>query len=47
MLQNKNHTYVIQEYMTDLFLFNKRKFDIRTYILVTSLAGVLKAYWYQ
>lgn len=47
ILQNKKHTYVVQQYLTDLFLYNKRKFDIRTYCLVTRLGGVLKAYWYQ
>ena len=28
-------------------LFNKRKFDIRCYLLVTSVNGNLKAYWYR
>ncbi len=47
MLQSKTHTYVIQRYLTDLFLYNRRKFDIRTYCLITRMNGVLKAYWYQ
>ena len=29
------------------FLYNKRKFDIRCYVLVTSLNGNLRCYWYQ
>ena len=29
------------------FLYHKRKFDIRTYILVTSVNGYQKGYWYQ
>jgi len=28
-------------------LFNKRKFDIRCYLLVTSVNKRIKAYWYQ
>jgi hypothetical protein len=28
-------------------LFNKRKFDIRCYILITSVRGNLRAYWYK
>lgn len=29
------------------FLYNKRKFDIRCYILITSVNSILKAYWYE
>lgn len=29
------------------FLYNKRKFDIRCYVLVTSVNSILKAYWYE
>ena len=29
------------------FLYHKRKFDIRSYILVTSVNGYQKGYWYQ
>jgi hypothetical protein len=28
-------------------LYNKRKFDIRCYILVTSINSILKTYWYE
>jgi hypothetical protein len=28
-------------------LFNKRKFDIRCYILMTSVNGRIKAYWFK
>lgn len=27
--------------------FQKRKFDIRTYLLMVSIGGVLKFYWYS
>jgi len=29
------------------FLYNGRKFDIRHYLLITSVQGNLKAYWYR
>ena len=38
---------IIQKYMEEPFLFNKRKFDIRCFILVTTVNGVLKGYWYE
>ena len=28
-------------------LYDKRKFDIRCYLLMTSVNGLLKAYWYS
>jgi tubulin polyglutamylase TTLL1/tubulin monoglycylase TTLL3/8 len=33
--------------MSDLLLYQRRKFDIRTYILMTQVNGILKAYWYE
>lgn len=38
---------IIQKYMESPFLYNKRKFDIRCYILMTTVNGVLKGYWYE
>jgi len=29
------------------FLYQKRKFDIRCYILITCVNGIQKGYWYQ
>ncbi|EGR34749.1 tubulin-tyrosine ligase family protein, putative [Ichthyophthirius multifiliis] len=51
--QNKYHengrkkTYLIQKYIEKPFLFNKRKFDIRCYLLITTYNGLIKGYWYQ
>lgn len=36
----------MQEYI-DPLLYKNRKFDIRSYALVTSFGGQLKAYWYK
>ena len=29
------------------FLYNKRKFDIRCYILISCINGIFRGYWYQ
>lgn len=42
----RQRSYIIQKYLMP-FLYNKRKFDIRTYVLFTSLNGIYKAYWYE
>jgi tubulin---tyrosine ligase len=28
-------------------LYNKRKFDIRCFSLITCIGGIVKGYWYQ
>lgn len=40
-------TYIIQSYINKPFLYNGRKFDIRHYMMLTSVNGVIKAYWYK
>jgi hypothetical protein len=42
----KNHTFIIQKYIKNNFMFQKRKFDIRTYLLMVTLGGIKKFYWY-
>ena len=44
---NEIRTYIIQKYIEKPFLVHKRKFDFRCYALVTSLNGVLQAYFYS
>ncbi len=38
----KQKTYIVQLYIDRPLLFNRRKFDIRCYILMTSINGILK-----
>lgn len=40
-------TLILQLYITNPLLYNNRKFDIRTFMLVTCHNGKIKAYWYQ
>lgn len=39
-------TFIVQKYMKP-FLYSGRKFDIRHYLLFTSVNGYIKAYWYK
>lgn len=40
-------TLILQLYIANPLLYNNRKFDIRTFMLVTMHNGKIKAYWYQ
>jgi len=40
-------TCIIQKYIHNPLLINKRKFDIRAYGFLSSINGNLKGYWYQ
>lgn len=42
----KNRSFIVQRYLMP-FLYSKRKFDIRCYMLVTSVNSILKCYWYE
>ena len=43
----KQRTYIIQEYLDRPFLYKKRKFDIRCFMLLTTINGRFKGYWYE
>lgn len=44
--QNGKSTVIMQKYLMPL-LYNKRKFDIRCYVLATVINKNIKAYWYE
>ena len=44
---NKGRSIVLQQYLTRSLLINRRKFDIRCFMLVTSINGHIKAYFYK
>lgn len=44
--KSQPRTYIIQEYISHPLLYKKRKFDIRCFMLVTSVGGLMRGYWY-
>jgi len=44
---NKRRTCIIQKYIHNPLLINKRKFDVRLFTLMTSINGVRRAYFYE
>lgn len=45
--QDSRHTHIVQQYLRNPLLYNRRKFDIRVYLLINRINNVLRAYWYQ
>ena len=33
--------------MKNIFLYNRRKFDIRVYMIMSTIGGITKFYWYE
>ncbi len=46
-LQDDKRSVIVQKYLENCFLVHNRKFDIRCYILITTVNGSLKGYWYN
>ena len=44
---NEPHTYIVQKYIEKPLLYNRRKCDIRHYMLMTCTNGRFKGYWYS
>ena len=43
----RNKSLIVQQYIANPMLYNGRKFDIRTFMLISTNNGLLRAYWYQ
>ncbi|CAD8073801.1 unnamed protein product [Paramecium sonneborni] len=46
-ISQQGHTFILQKYIENPFLYQKRKFDIRGYCLITIINGVKRVYWYK
>lgn len=40
-------TYIVQAYIERPLLYYRRKFDLRHYIMITCINGLIKGYWYR
>ena len=47
LTQDSKHTCILQRYITKPLLLSKRKFDIRTFGMLTSINGNLKGFAYE
>ena len=45
--KKQQRTYIVQKYLYRPLLYNNRKFDIRCYGMITSINGIIQAYFYK
>ncbi len=45
-LNGKLRTFIVQKYLERPLLYQKRKFDIRHYMMISCINGTFKGYWY-
>lgn len=45
--EGSSRSLIIQKYIDYPFLYQRRKFDLRCYLLLTSYNGILKGYWFD
>lgn len=46
-IKRKGRTVILQKYITNPLLIKRRKFDIRTYCLITAINGVAYGFHYE
>ena len=47
MIMAHTKTFIVQLYIDRPFLYQRRKFDIRHFILITHLHGIMRGYWFS
>ena len=40
-------TWIVQSYIEKPLLYHRRKFDIRHYMMISCVNGIVKGYWYK
>jgi hypothetical protein len=46
-MNGKYRTFIVQKYLERPLLYQRRKFDIRHYMMLTCINGSFKGYWYE
>jgi Tubulin-tyrosine ligase family len=46
-LEDESKKWIVQRYMTNPLLYQERKFDIRSFVLLTTVHSRVKVYWFN